>query len=403
MALKIWNKKKVVSNYNSPLSIADAILKASKLKSNKIVKKKPRRVAIDLAQLRNRCLAEINDFMSEGEVTHTKDGIYIHIDNGTDILAVAHLDTVAHMKHFHRIDLGGEPVIFNAQLDDRLGAYILLDLLPSYGLKYDILLTEGEESGRSTGQWFVPPEGKEYKWMFQFDRSGTDVVLYQYENRDMRDLVLSHGFAIGLGSFSDISMMDELGCKGFNFGTGYYDNHCRMGHALVRETCTMVARFIDFFYDLEGVHLHHEYDEMDRWYGYGVYDSVYLDSRSYDYDSRKFNDSKDWDDDDDIIPPTVAVRGWEHDCPFCYRPVSECDNSLCREARHNVMAFGAREWRDNCDYCQGDVSSEEEYWMTNEGDLLCYECADVLVDELGDSFQLVGFNLVKYEPLRSGE
>ncbi len=403
MAMKIWNKKKkVVSTYDQPLTMADAILKASKLRSDKATGKKPRRVAINLAQLRQRCLADIPEYFNEGVVNHTKDGAYIYKDNGADILAVAHLDTVAQMKHFHRISLGEEPVVFNAQLDDRLGAYILLDLLPSYGLKYDILLTEGEESGRSTGQWFVPPEGKEYKWMFQFDRSGTDVVMYQYENRDMRDLLIDHGFVAGIGSFSDISMMDELGCKGFNFGCGYYDNHTRLGHMLIRETCTMVARFIDFFYDIEDVHLHHEYDDMDRYYSsYGAYEygygrGAYQKDSAWEYDEDKFMDSKSWDDD------THEVRGWEHDCPFCYRPVSECDKDLCREARHNVMAFGAREWRDKCDYCDADVSSEEEYWMTKEGDLLCYECADALTEELGDTFQLVGFNLVRYEALDGG-
>jgi len=399
MIVPFKKKKKVVSTWDKPLSMADAILKASKLNSDRTVKKKPRRIALDLAQLRSRCFASIEDYMCEGEVTHTKDGAYIYIDNGADVLAVAHLDTVASMHHFHRIDLGGEPVIFNAQLDDRLGAYIIMDLLPSYGLKYDILLTEGEESGRSTGQWFETD--KEYKWMFQFDRSGTDVVMYQYEDTDMRSLVTQHGFQVGLGSFSDISMMDELGCKGFNFGCGYYDNHSRFGHALVRETCTMVGRFIDFFYNLEDTHLEHEYSEMDQYYGAygGHYSSVYRGTGAYAYDSRKYDDSKDWDDD---VYIDARVRGWEMDCPFCYRTISECDYDLCSEARRNVQAFGAREWRDNCDYCDGDLASYDEYWMTSEGDLLCYECADMIAEEFGDILNLTGFNLKHYNKLDGG-
>jgi hypothetical protein len=111
-----------------------------------IIRDKPMPVAINLTKLRNRCYAEVTDFYGEGEVSFTASGAYIYKDNGSDILAIAHLDTVQSMKHFYTIDLGGERVVFNAQLDDRLGAYIILDLLPTLGVKCDILLTEGEES-----------------------------------------------------------------------------------------------------------------------------------------------------------------------------------------------------------------------------------------------------------------
>jgi len=384
--------KKVIPKYNQPLTLAEAIVEATTLRSDSSVKRKPRRVAINLTQLRKRCLASIDDFMGEGEVTDTKDGMYIYIDNGADILAVAHLDTVRSMKHFHRIDLGGEPVVFNAQLDDRLGAYIILDMLPQYGLKYDILLTEGEESARSTGQWFETE--KEYKWMFQFDRSGTDVVMYQYEDKHMRKLLYQHGFHTGFGSFSDISMMDDLGCKGFNFGCGYYDNHTRMGHVMLREACTMIARFMDFYEDLKDTHLEHEYDEMDQYYdSYGYsYRSAYGDGYGY-----AGQDKEDW-----YSGKYNRQAGWESDCPFCYRSLSECDDDLCREAKHNVMSFGAREWRDKCDYCDADVGSEDEYWMTGQGDLLCYDCASMMDEEFGDTFQLTGFNMIRYEKLEGG-
>src|SRR4051794_30743638 len=77
---------------------------------------------------------------------------YYYRDNGSDILAVAHLDTVglAHQRACHFVDTEGGPVVYSRALDDRLGAYIILDLLPALGITHDILLTVGEESGQST-------------------------------------------------------------------------------------------------------------------------------------------------------------------------------------------------------------------------------------------------------------
>src|SRR5688500_911556 len=129
---------------------------------------------IDYNRLKNTCLSPIESFMGLGEVVDTRDGIYIYKDKGCKVLGVAHLDTVLNMNHFHKIDVNGDPIVINAQLDDRLGAYALIHLLPSLGIQFDLLLTEGEESGRSTAAHFKASH--EYNWMFSFDRHGDDVV-----------------------------------------------------------------------------------------------------------------------------------------------------------------------------------------------------------------------------------
>ena len=47
-------------------------------------------------------------------------------------------------------------MVHSGALDDRLGAYIILDLLPKLGINVDVLLTVGEEQGRSTANFFAP-------------------------------------------------------------------------------------------------------------------------------------------------------------------------------------------------------------------------------------------------------
>ncbi len=91
------------------------------------------------------------------------DNFYFYKDNGSNVLAVAHLDTVAdadERKCRFVVTEGGGTVVFSRALDDRLGAYIILELLPLLGLKYDILLTVGEESGLSTAAHFEPSRDK---------------------------------------------------------------------------------------------------------------------------------------------------------------------------------------------------------------------------------------------------
>ena len=162
---------------------------------------------------------------SSAEERKWSDYIYHFKDNGSSVLAVAHLDTVmpAERRAARFVDTEAGTVVFSGALDDRLGAYIILELLPALGITYDWLLTVGEETGQSTADFFEP--AKDYDWIIEFDRGGTDVVMYQYEDSDTRKAVLDCGAMIGDGIFSDISYMEHLGVKGFNWGCGYRDYH----------------------------------------------------------------------------------------------------------------------------------------------------------------------------------
>lgn len=190
---------------------------------------------------------------------------YAYRDNGSDILAVAHLDTVSTPKGrtCRFLDTTGGPVVFSRALDDRLGAFVILDLLPRLGLTFDILLTVGEETGNSTAAFFEP--SKDYNWVIEFDRGGTDVVGYQYDDENWRELVRDCGAKIGDGLFSDICYLDHLGVKAFNWGVGYREYHTPRSHAFLDDTMDMVAHFMEFHRVNADVRLPHVENHSYGW------------------------------------------------------------------------------------------------------------------------------------------
>ena len=194
-------------------------------------------------RLRERCLALESDFCTEGEVTETQYGDLIFQDNGAPVLAVAHLDTVQQTRHFGHY--AGKPdKLFCGQLDDRLGVYIILDLLHTLNCPCDVLLTTGEEMAQSTASFF--DTAKEYNWMVEFDRTGTDVVTYHYNSDDWEN-ALEEKNELGFGSFSDISSLTHLGISGVNWGIGYHDYHSREAYAVMTEVAAAIHRFTQFY------------------------------------------------------------------------------------------------------------------------------------------------------------
>lgn len=202
----------------------------------------------------------------EVDAAYALQDFYHFKDNGSRVLAVAHLDTVVRPKErkvgFHGSSAG--PVVQSGALDDRLGAYIVLELLPALGIRHDVLLTTGEESGQSTAQHFEP--GKDYDWMIEFDRGGTDVVMYQYDDRATREAVRASGAVVGEGIFSDIAYLEHLEVKGFNWGVGYRDYHSVRGHAYLNETLGMVRRYLRFHEQNAGTAMPHVPQDDDLWY-----------------------------------------------------------------------------------------------------------------------------------------
>lgn len=183
---------------------------------------------------------------------------FIPCDGKPRALAIAHVDTVFDdkpaidpPKQKTRLIPGKRPaytgynrlhkpvqtdpyIIKSGALDDRLGVAILLDILPVVmpDFKYDILLTTDEEIGQSTASdWCSSLDiedlnrAENYQFIFEFDRAGTDVVTYQFNNPVAESYLEEAGWHIGLGAFTDICDVMPLGIWAANFGCGYHNQH----------------------------------------------------------------------------------------------------------------------------------------------------------------------------------
>lgn len=227
---------------------------------------------------------------------------YLYVDRGAEILAVAHLDTVADGRSYgKKAEKFSQPSVTKAgyndieigsiALDDRLGVFMLMDVLPYLGLRYDILLTTDEEIGLSTAMYFNTR--KEYNWIFEIDRRdyGT-VVLYDFETKEARTALQSLDYKIEIGSFSDICHLDQLGCVGFNFGAGYKYEHTNSCYTRTSWMNVVVQMFVDFYkYYSDTYFPYVPKPKVGKWYG-NYYDDRDYSQKSYGGNQKSYGDNQ---------------------------------------------------------------------------------------------------------------
>lgn len=147
------------------------------------------------------------------------------------------------------------PLATSGGLDDRLGVYTILHLLPRLGILTDVLLTTDEEIGQTTA--FEFETDKQYDHIIEFDRAGTDVVCYQYTDEGLDQRIRNAGARPGEGIYSDIAELEHLQAKACNWGIGYQDYHSPRAHAWLEDTFKQVARYETFYHQNEGIYLPH--------------------------------------------------------------------------------------------------------------------------------------------------
>lgn len=160
----------------------------------------------------------------------------IFIDNGSDVLFVAHIDTVLLPK----IKKQKPKRIHATGLDDRLGCLLAFNLGIELGA--DILLTDDEEKCRSTAEYHVC---KNYNWVVEFDRMGDDVVTYGNESYEFQHALIEY-WNIGYGSYSDITDLPTLACC-FNLGIGYQHAHSKDSYVDLKVLEIQIEKFRLFY------------------------------------------------------------------------------------------------------------------------------------------------------------
>ena len=264
-------------------------------------------------KLRRTCNVRTEEFASLGETTHHVGGQRVFIDNGAHILGVAHLDAVLAAPCIASRRHAACP-----QLDDRLGVFVLLHLLPTLDCPpFDVLLTDGEESGQSTAQGFKQP--RQYNWLFSFDREGGTTALYDYGGGDFEKLVKSYNLSPAHGTYSDICELDDLGAKAMNVGTGYKNQHSYKCFANLEQTEAMARRFVRFAKERHEEHMPHtrrKYSRIpsrsDPWWQYLAEERTAIIAKPAKRENPKVEEMAYCD----TCRATMEDDAWSY-CPWC--------------------------------------------------------------------------------------
>ena len=302
---------------------------------------------IDKDRLDSVCQMKPKHIGAGMQVLRKKNRVAYFQDNGAKVLAVAHLDTVnpSGIKWSGQVKLD-KTLFFSPYLDDRLGVYTILHVLPALGINVDILFTMDEESGSSTADLF--DVDFQYNWIVEFDRKGEDVVCYSFKDIELTKKLESVGFEEGWGTMSDISKMQDRGCKAFNVGIGYENEHGARPWFVIETYERQIERFVEFHKNFKEEHMPHVKTVSQVWsYGQNV-GGLNYNQRNLDYGRGGSNVSSEYDKwsaerDARERRKKLGASSVPESCPFwcpvCYRVVK---NGSCPEC--GKLAIIAGEW-----------------------------------------------------------
>ena len=214
----------------------------------------------------------------KGQIYGNWDTHYIYVDNNSPVLLVAHMDTVQTPE----LRAGNT----GAGFDDRLGCFVGHQLVKNYPQWFDLLITDYEESGSSTAEFFCPSH--EYNFVVELDREGAGYVDYDLASEELQQYLWVYGLECNWGSYSDIVEMDFIKCSKINLGLGTYNGHAESPHSGFIESTldSQIKKLLNFVEDYHDKHF--EYCEgWRRWISGGRYDYGYNLSDIYDMDDEE--------------------------------------------------------------------------------------------------------------------
>jgi len=323
-------------------------------------------------------------------------------NNNSNILGVAHLDSVIE-GGVHA--LFSEKYLFSQTLDDRLGVWILLEFLPKqFNIKLDWLLTIGEEIGFSSAQFFKSE--KDYNWLVEFDRTGTDVVVYQYQEISWVNNLKKYFEKVRHGSYTDICDLDFLGVCGVNIGIGYYDYHKINAYANIQEMFKQLRVFYNFYSDFGNIKFpHHLNDQKSSSRKYILDDDRYLydDVWDYDYYSGRFYNPR-------ISAPkkektnkiTKKETNIAYFCEMCGEEYLEIENKPVKtDDGYVVCRDCAKEYTWQCEICNRIFTEYEDKYNTDDM-TLCSECYLEIIPNKDPAYCKICGILLDPDELESG-
>ncbi len=206
----------------------------------------------------------------------------IFIDRGSDILFVAHLDTVLPPMYMKSTKKN----IWASGLDDRLGCAIATELGRELGA--DVLLCDHEEEGKSTA---FHHKLKKYNWIAEFDREEDDVVTYDLDSLDFIQAIRKY-WNKGIGSFTDICSMDTSTCC-MNVGIGIKYSHSKNSYVNKKQLRSQIEAFKEFHSEYKDVKFEQDYrtfmgKDCDAGYGFSQRQYEYTYAGDYGNDMCDF-------------------------------------------------------------------------------------------------------------------
>lgn len=200
-------------------------------------------------------------------------------DKVAKILSVGHIDTVINHEDGRFVIEEAESssgsavhILHSPHNDDRQGIATMMEMFDRHDIVSDLLICDEEETGNTTSREYVSWRSevtteedkdhvptdvrtKEYNWLCEFDRRGTDVATYSYGTGTSEatttfiDALEKHWGKNNTsnGSFTDICSLTSLGCKAFNVGVAYQNAHGKNGYFVVEQYAWAFIKFIDFY------------------------------------------------------------------------------------------------------------------------------------------------------------
>ena len=159
--------------------------------------------------------------------------MFIIAEGDLPVCLCAHMDTVfyAPPKQFYFDQ--EQKVMWSPDglgTDDRAGIYAIIMLIER-GYKPSLIFTDLEEKGGQGAMTLIEQYHEcpfaDCRALIQLDRQGhKDAVFYECDNQDFTDLVLSYGFDLEWGTFTDISIFGPTWeVAAVNLAVGYENEH----------------------------------------------------------------------------------------------------------------------------------------------------------------------------------